>query len=497
VSGDAGPLAGAGAAALRDLFARGEASATAIVEAHLERIHATEPSVQAFLHVDEAGALRQARELDVRRARGEPPGLLAGVPVAIKDVLCVSGVPTTCGSRMLEGFIPPFDATSVERLRAAGAVIIGKTNMDEFAMGSSTEHSAWRRTRNPWDLQRVPGGSSGGSAAAVAAQQVPLAVGTDTGGSIRQPAAFTGTVGLKPTYGRVSRYGLVAFASSLDQAGPIGRSVRDAAMGLQAMAGSDARDMTCAPHPVDDFVGAAAGKARPVAGLRVGMPREYLGEGLDPEVRDAIERCRRTLEDLGARVVPVSLPHASHAIATYYLVATAEASSNLARYDGVRYGARADAENLKGMYQRTRTAGFGAEVKRRIMLGTYALSAGYYDAYYLRAMKVRTLIRRDFQEAFREVHLLLGPTTPTPAFRFGEKLEDPLAMYLSDVYTVTANLAGIPALSIPCGFTRSGLPIGCQLSAGFFDETTLLSAAAALEAALDVAATAPPLAVPS
>jgi aspartyl-tRNA(Asn)/glutamyl-tRNA(Gln) amidotransferase subunit A len=490
-------MTSADAASLRDLFARGETTAVAITEAHLERIRAVDPSVQAFLHVDAEGAMRQARALDEGRAHGESAGPLAAVPVAIKDVLCVNGVPTTCGSRILEGFIPPFDATSVERLRAAGAVIIGKTNMDEFAMGSSTEHSAWRLTRNPWDLQRVPGGSSGGSAAAVAARQVPLAVGTDTGGSIRQPAAFTGTVGLKPTYGRVSRYGLVAFASSLDQAGPIGRTVRDAALGLQAMAGPDPRDMTSAPHPVDDFTGAAEGRGRPVAGLRVGMPREFLAEGLDPEVRGAIDRCRAALEDLGARVVPVSLPHAQHAIATYYVVATAEASSNLARYDGVRYGARAEADTLQGMYRHTRTAGFGEEVKRRIMLGTYALSAGYYDAYYLRAMKVRTLIRRDFEQVFHEVDLLMGPTTPTPAFRLGEKLDDPLAMYLSDVYTVTANLAGIPALSLPCGFTRSGLPIGCQLSAGFFDESTLLSAAAALEAALDVAAGAPPLAVPS
>jgi aspartyl-tRNA(Asn)/glutamyl-tRNA(Gln) amidotransferase subunit A len=410
-------------------------------------------------------------------------------------VVCVRGLPATCGSRILERFIPPFDATFVERLRAAGAVILGKTNMDEFAMGSSTEHSAYLRTRNPWDPERVPGGSSGGSAAAVAAGEVPLAVGTDTGGSIRQPAAFTGTVGLKPTYGRVSRYGLVAFASSLDQAGPIGRTVEDAALGLQAMAGADPRDMTCATHRVGDYAGAAGGKGRSVAGLRVGIPSEHFGEGLDPEVREALERCRAAWAGLGAQVIDVALPHARYAIATYYIVATAEASSNLARYDGVRYGLRVPGDDLQAMYRRTRTAGFGDEVKRRIMLGTYALSAGYYDAYYLRAMKVRALIRRDFSEAFQKVDVLMGPTTPTPAFRFGEKLDDPLAMYLSDVYTVTANLAGIPALSLPCGFTRAGLPIGCHLSARSFDETTLLSAASALESALDVAASAPPLAV--
>ncbi|HKY34179.1 MAG TPA: Asp-tRNA(Asn)/Glu-tRNA(Gln) amidotransferase subunit GatA [Candidatus Polarisedimenticolia bacterium] len=493
-AGDRGPgkgsLLGLGAAGLRDLFVRGEASALEIATACLDRIARVEPGIGAFLTVDAEGAQRQARLLDDRRAAGAPAGILAAVPVAIKDVLCVRGMPTTCGSRILKGFFPPYDATCVERLRAAGAVIVGKANMDEFAMGSSTEHSAYGRTRNPWDGQRVPGGSSGGSAAAVAAREVPLSLGSDTGGSIRQPAAFTGTVGLKPTYGRVSRYGLVAFASSLDQVGPFARSVQDAALALQAMAGADPRDSTCSPVPVEDYAAAARTPAS-LEGLRVGVPAEFMGEGLDPEIQAAVERCIALLRDQGARVVEVPLPHSRHAIAAYYVVATAEASSNLARYDGVRYGARAaDAPSLGAMYRRTRAEGFGAEVKRRIMLGTYALSAGYYDAYYLKAMKVRTLIRRDFELAFRQADVLLGPTTPSPAFRFGEKLDDPLSMYLSDIYTVTANLAGIPGLSLPCGFTRDGLPIGCQLLGRFFGERALLSAAAGLEAALRLQAPA-------
>jgi aspartyl-tRNA(Asn)/glutamyl-tRNA(Gln) amidotransferase subunit A len=483
------------ASELRDLFARGEASAVEITLAHLARIAATESSLRAFVTVDEPGALRQARALDEARAGGEPPGALAAVPAAIKDVLCVRGLPTTCGSRILEGFIPPYDATCVARLRAAGAVIVGKTNMDEFAMGSSTEHSAWHTTANPWDPSRVPGGSSGGSAAAVAAHQVPLALGTDTGGSIRQPAAFTGTVGLKPTYGRVSRFGLVAFASSLDQAGPLSRTVADAGRALLAMAGHDPRDMTSAAVGVDGLERAAQDEGS-VAGLRVGLPAEFLGEGLDPQVRAGVDRCRAALEKGGAILTEVSLPHAPYAIAVYYLVATAEASSNLARYDGVRYGFRdREAASLREMYRRTRSEGFGPEVKRRIMLGTYALSAGYYDAYYLRAMKVRSLIRRDFDRVFESVDLLLGPTTPTPAFRLGEKLDDPLAMYLSDIYTVTANLTGLPALSLPAGYTTEGLPVGAQLFARPFDEPRLLSAAAWLERALDVEATAPSLAV--
>ncbi|HZI95168.1 MAG TPA: Asp-tRNA(Asn)/Glu-tRNA(Gln) amidotransferase subunit GatA, partial [Patescibacteria group bacterium] len=442
------------AATLRDLFARGEVSATEITRAHLERIRSVDPRIDAFHAVTAASAEQQASDLDRRRALGEPTGPLGGVPVAIKDVLCVRGVPATCGSRILESFVPPFDATCVERLRAAGAVVIGKTNMDEFAMGSSTEHSAFKQTKNPWDLQRVPGGSSGGSAAAVAAFETPLAIGTDTGGSIRQPAAFTSTVGLKPTYGRISRYGLVAFASSLDQAGPFTRTVKDAAIALQAMAGADPRDMTCSIEPVADYVAVAEGGGASIKGLRVGVPREFSGDGLDADVRQAVKRCHEALQARGAEIIDVSLPTTDYAIAVYYIVATAEASSNLARFDGVRYGLRdAEATTLRDMYERTRDAGFGDEVKRRIMLGTYALSAGYYDAYYLKAMKVRTLIRRDFDEAFRKVDILVGPTTPSAAFRFGDKLDDPLSMYLSDIYTVTANLAGIPGLSLPCGFT--------------------------------------------
>ena len=481
---------------LRDLFARREVSASEIVAAHLERIDRVEPRVEAFHTLMAASAKKQAAELDLGLSRGETPGPLAGVPVAIKDVLAVKGVPATCGSRILETFVPPYDATCVTRLKEAGAIVLGKTNMDEFAMGSSTEHSAFGKTRNPWDLERVPGGSSGGSAAAVAARETPLAIGTDTGGSIRQPAAFTGTVGLKPTYGRVSRYGLVAFASSLDQAGPFSRTVRDAALALSVMSGADPKDMSCSTEPPGDFVAAAAGRGRQIKGLRVGVPREFLGEGLDPEVGQAVARCHELLASAGAEIVEVSLPTTGYAIAAYYIVATAEASSNLARFDGVRYGLRdKDAATLRDMYESTRVAGFGPEVKRRIMLGTYALSAGYYDAYYLKAMKVRTLIRRDFAEAFTKADILVGPTTPTPPFRFGEKLDDPLSMYLSDIYTVTANLAGIPGLSMPCGFTRAGLPIGCQLLARHFDETTIFSVASALEAGLDVARAAPPLAV--
>ncbi len=486
------------ALALRGMLLRGDVTAAEIARAHLERAAAVEPRLGAFLMVMSEALLRDARDLDERRRRGESLGPLAGVPVAVKDVLCVKGTPTTCGSRILERFVPPYDATCVARLRQAGALIMGKTNCDEFAMGSSTEHSAFKPTRNPWDLERVPGGSSGGSAAAVAACEAPMALGTDTGGSIRQPASFTGTVGLKPTYGRVSRFGLVAFASSLDQAGPITRTVQDAALALSAVAGADPRDMTCARAAVPDYAAAAAEGSRGergAEGVRVGVPAEYFGAGADPEVETAVRAAVRALEDRGARAVEVSLPTSSYAIATYYVVATAEASSNLARYDGVRYGLRAEApEGLRDMYHRTRGAGFGPEVKRRIMLGTYALSAGYYDAYYLKAMKVRTLIRRDFERAFERADVLIGPTTPTAAFRFGEKLDDPLAMYLSDVYTVTANLTGLPGISVPCGFTGARLPIGCQLLARHFDETTLLRAAAALEAALGLAA-APPTAV--
>jgi aspartyl-tRNA(Asn)/glutamyl-tRNA(Gln) amidotransferase subunit A len=486
------------ATALHGLFVRGEASASEILAAHETRIHEVEPSVEAFLTLTLDRAHKDAAAQDERRSRGEVAGPLAGVPVAIKDVLCVAGAPTTCGSRILDRFMPPFEATCVARLREAGALIVGKTNMDEFAMGSSTEHSAYKKTRNPWDLSRVPGGSSGGSAAAVAAREVPLAIGTDTGGSIRQPAALTGTVGVKPSYGRVSRYGLVAFASSLDQAGPLTRTVRDAALALQVMAGADVKDMTSAPVPVPDYVAASrrGGETSDLRGARIGVPDEFFGEGLDPEIHRSLRRCHELLAERGAEIVRVSLPTTKYAIATYYIVATAEASSNLARYDGVRYGFRhSDSDGPREMYERTRAAGFGPEVKRRIMLGTYALSAGYYDAYYLKAMKVRSLIRRDFDLAFEKADVLVGPTTPSPAFKFGEKVDDPLAMYLSDIYTVTANLAGLPGLSLPCGFTRAGLPIGCQILGRRFDESTMFSVAAVLESALDLRKDPPPLAV--
>ena len=489
-------LTASDATALTAIFRSGEASAAEIAEAHLKRMEATEPSLHCFVTIMRDEAMAQATALDEARSRGESAGPLAAVPVAVKDVLAVRGHPTTCGSRILSGFLPPYDATCVARIRAAGAVIVGKTNMDEFAMGSSTEHSAFGPTRNPWDLTRVPGGSSGGSAAAVASRQVPLALGTDTGGSIRQPAAFSGAVGLKPTYGRVSRFGLVAFASSLDQAGPLSRSVRDAAAALAIMAGPDARDMTAAARGAEDIAQAVSGKGGALSGLRVGVPEEFFGEGLDPEVDAAVKECLRAMEAGGAQVRTIAIPSLRFAIATYYIVATAEASSNLARFDGVRYGLRdTEAGTLAAMYDRTRQAGFGEEVKRRIMLGTYVLSAGYHDAYYLKAMQARGLIRRELETAFTECDVLVAPTTPTTAFRLGEKLDDPLAMYLADIFTVTANLAGLPAVSIPCGFSREGLPIGCQIIGRHFEESTILGAAAALEASLDAMDDAPPLAV--
>jgi len=488
-------LTAADATALSALFRAGEASAAEIVQAHLARIERTEPKLHSFVTLLRDDAVAQAEALDARRARGETLGPLAAVPVAVKDVLAVRGRATTCGSRLLENFAPPYDATCVARLKDAGAVIVGKTNMDEFAMGSSTEHSAFGPTRNPWDLDRVPGGSSGGSAAAVASRQVPLALGTDTGGSIRQPAAFSGTVGLKPTYGRVSRFGLVAYASSLDQAGPLCRSVRDAAAALAVIAGPDPKDMTTAARSVEDLA-PPRGTGRPLAALRVGIPGEFFGEGLDPEIASAVRRCVRLMEEQGAQVVSVSIPSLRFAIATYYIVATAEASSNLARYDGVRYGLRdRRAGTLAAMYDATRAAGFGPEVKRRIVLGTYVLSAGYHDAYYLKAMEARGVIRREMESAFAACDVLVAPTTPTTAFRLGEKLDDPLAMYLADIFTVTANLAGLPAISIPCGFSREGLPIGCQIMGRHFEEATILAAAAALEAALPAPDPAPALAV--
>jgi len=455
-----------------------EVSAEEVARACLDRIAERDRGVDAFLAVAADRALESARRVDRDLAGGRPAPPLAGVPVAVKDVLDIEGMPTTCGSRILEGYRPPFTATAIARLEQAGAVVVGKTNMDEFAMGSSTENSAFKPTRNPWDRERVPGGSSGGSAAAVAAGMVPVALGTDTGGSIRQPAALCGVVGLKPTYGRVSRYGLVAFASSLDQIGPLTRTVEDAALVSSTLCGADPRDATSANVPVPDFTQDARSG---VAGVRVGVPWAFLEKGVDPGVMARFREAMEALAGAGAAVVDVALPHAHHAIATYYIVATAEASSNLARYDGVRYGLRArEASDLRRMYGQTRDHGFGAEVKRRIILGTFVLSSGYYDAYYLRAQKVRTLIRRDYETAFDACDVVATPTTPTPAFRLGEKTADPLQMYLADIFTVPANLAGVPGLSLPCGMV-DGLPAGLQLVGRPFDEATLFRVGAAFQ----------------
>ena len=471
-------------------FRSGESSSAEAAQAYLERIEALDPQVRAFLTVTRDQALTQAAAADVRLKARKPLGPLDGIPIALKDVLCTRGIRTTCGSKILERFVPPYDATVVERLRGAGAVLLGKLNMDEFAMGSSTENSGYFATRNPWDLGRVPGGSSGGSAAAVSADMATATLGTDTGGSIRQPAAFCGTVGLKPTYGRVSRYGLVAFASSLDQIGPFAKDVEDAAHMLRVIAGHDPMDSTSVDAAVPDY---AAELGTGVAGLKLGIPAEYFIDGMDPEVEAAVRDAVKTLEKLGARAEPVSLPHTEYGLAAYYLIAPAECSSNLARYDGVKYGLRAPkARDIVDMYSKTRAQGFGREVKRRIMLGTYALSAGYHDAYYGKAQRVRTLVRRDFQQAFERVDLIVAPTTPNVAFKMGEK-EDPLQMYLNDVFTIPVNLAGLPGLSMPAGFTRSGLPIGLQLIGRPFDETTVLRAAHAFERATDWHARKPPL----
>jgi len=463
---------------LRRKVAGREVSAEEVTRAHLDRLRAVEPRIDAYLLVLEERALERARALDRSLAAGQPAPALAGVPVAVKDVLDIEGLPTTCGSRILEGYRPPFTATAVQRLEAAGAIVIGKTNMDEFAMGSSTENSAYKKTKNPWDPSRVPGGSSGGSAAAVAAGTVPLALGSDTGGSIRQPAALCGVVGLKPTYGRVSRYGLVAFASSLDQVGVLSRTVEDAALALSVIAGPDPLDSTSAPEPVPDFSSALAAG---VEGTRIGVPWRFLEAGVDEGLLTRFREALAALEGAGARIVDVDLPHLPHAIATYYIVATAEASSNLARYDGVRYGLRApNPANLAHLYGETRDRGFGPEVKRRIILGTFVLSSGYYDAYYLRAQKVRTLIRRDFERAFEHCDVVATPTSPVPAFRFGEKTADPLQMYLADVFTVPANLGGLPGLSLPCGLA-DGLPVGFQMLSRRFDEPALARIGAACE----------------
>jgi aspartyl-tRNA(Asn)/glutamyl-tRNA(Gln) amidotransferase subunit A len=470
-----------GVVAIAERVRRGEVTAEELTTAALDRIAAKDDGLHAFLHVARAEALELARRIDVRRARGEALGPMAGVPVAVKDAICTRGIRSTAGSKMLASYVPPYDAAVIERLRAADAVVVGKTNLDEFAMGSSTENSAFGPTKNPWDSTRTPGGSSGGSAAAVAAGFAPCALGSDTGGSIRQPASLTGTVGLKPTYGRVSRYGLIAFASSLDQIGPFASDVRGAARVLSVIAGHDARDSTSLAVPVGDWEAACE---RSVKGLRVGVPEEYFAEGLDPEVAASVREAIAALEHAGCVVRGVKLPHTRYAVATYYVLATAEASSNLARFDGVRYGLRVDPRHeLRAMYGATRDAGFGAEVKRRILLGTFVLSAGYYDAYYLKAQKVRTLVRRDFEAAFRDVDVLCSPAAPTPAFRLGEKVDDPLAMYLGDVYTLPASLAGVPAISVPCAPTKSGLPVGLQIVGRPLDEATVLTVAAACEAA--------------
>ncbi len=453
-------------------------SAEQTVRTCVERIERTHDRVNAFLYVDAGRAVRRATEIDAALARGEDPGPLAGLPIALKDNLCTTFAPTTCASRILDGFRPPYDAHVVERLEAAGAIIIGKSNLDEFAMGSSTENSAFGPTRNPWDLSRVPGGSSGGSAAVVAAGMVPAALGSDTGGSIRQPAALTGVVGLKPTYGRVSRYGLVAFASSLDQIGVFASDVQGAAIVLGVIAGHDRRDSTSVDRPVPDYAGELDQPLSASRPFRVGYAAEYFGTGLDSEVSAAVWKALEVYRELGAELIEVHLPHMKYALACYYLIATAEASSNLARYDGVHYGHRtADPRDIFELYAASRAEGFGDEVKRRIMLGTYALSSGYYDAYYVKALKVRTLVKRDFEQAFEQVDLIASPVSPTTAFRIGEKSDDPLAMYLSDVYTLGVNLAGIPGISIPCGFDSAGLPIGLQLMAPHFAEDLLLRAA--------------------
>jgi aspartyl-tRNA(Asn)/glutamyl-tRNA(Gln) amidotransferase subunit A len=478
--GSFGDLASLSASALADRLSSGEVSSRDATRAALERIESLDPSIRAFITVTPELALEQAGAVDEARARGEALVPLAGVPIAVKDNISVAGVRCTCASRILDNYVALYDAHVVEGLRRAGMPIVGKTNLDEFAMGSSTENSAFFVTRNPHDHSRVPGGSSGGSAAAVAARMVPLALGSDTGGSIRQPAALCGITGLKPTYGRISRYGLVAYGSSLDQIGPMARSVRDAALLLGLLAGVDRRDTTSADAPVPDYAAALTGDVR---GLRVGVVEELMGEGIAPEVADAVDAAAGTLEGLGATVGRAHIPHVDYSLPAYYLIAPAEASSNLARYDGVRYGRRTRervADTVE-MYSKTRAEGFGAEVQRRIMMGTYALSAGYYDAYYLKAQKVRTLLRREFEEALREFDVLVSPTSPTVAFGIGELADDPIAMYKADICTLTINLAGLPGISIPCGFSDSGLPIGLQLVGRHFDEETILRAGDAFQ----------------
>ena len=472
-------LTDASATELLEGLNEGRWSSVEVTSAFLNQIEACDEQLGAFLLVDRQGALERAEEIDARRRAGKEVGKLAGLPLALKDILCTQGQRTTCASRMLESYVPPYDAHVVSRLKEEDAVFLGKTNLDEFAMGSSTETSAFQLTRNPWDHERTPGGSSGGSAAAVAARMAPLAVGTDTGGSIRQPAGFCSVVGLKPTYGRVSRWGLVAFASSLDQIGPLSPDVAGAALLLEVLAGHDPRDSTCVDEPVPPY---SQTVSVPLCDLKIGVAREHFGEGLDAEVERALVAALDVYRSLGASVTEISLPHSKYAVAAYYLIAPSEASSNLARYDGVHYGRRAETfENMIDMYAATRGEGFGPEVKRRVMVGTYALSAGYYEQYYLKALKVRRLIREDFDRAFGSVDIVASPVSPTPPFRIGEKSDDPLAMYLSDVYTPGANLAGIPAISVPAGFSSDGLPIGLQLLAPPFQEERLLRAARMFE----------------
>jgi aspartyl-tRNA(Asn)/glutamyl-tRNA(Gln) amidotransferase subunit A len=473
-------------AELRSAIAAGATKATDLAASYYDRIAAVNPRLNVYLSLTKERALAQAARVDELAAKGDPLPALAGIPVGIKDVLVMKGAPATAGSKILEGYCPPYDATAVAKLEAAGAVLLGKLNCDEFAMGSSNENSAYGPVRNPVDTERVPGGSSGGSAAAVAANMAVATLGSDTGGSIRQPAGFCGVVGVLPTYGRVSRYGLIAFASSLDRVGPFAGNVRDAATLLGVIAGHDPKDATSSPAPVPDY---AVESDKPIkepgkAGLRIGVPAEYFAEGLDPEVRAAIESGIAALEAAGAQVKPVSLPNTRYAVPTYYLIATAEASANLARFDGVRYGYRSPAsETLLAMYQHSRDEGFGAEVKRRILLGIYALSAGYYDAYYLKAQQVRRLLAEEYLRAFAEVDAIVTPTAPTAAFKLGEKTGDPLAMYLADIYTVTASLAGICGVTVPCGATQSGLPVGMQVLAGHLNEGTAFRVARAVEAA--------------
>lgn len=460
------------------LLEHGETTAVALTEAVLTRIDAVEPKVQAYLALDREGALRKAEQADAVRAAGTG-GMLCGIPLAVKDVLCTTTMPTTCGSKILEHFIAPYEATAVAKLNQAGALVLGKLAMDEFAMGSTSENCAFKVPHNPWKLGYVAGGSSGGSAAAVAADECFASLGSDTGGSIRQPASLCGTVGMKPTYGRVSRYGLVAFASSLDQIGPLTKDVRDCALLMNAISGHDPRDSTSINLPVPDFTQSLAAG---VQGLRVGIPGEYFGQGLDPEVEQVVRQGIAMLKEAGAEIVEVTLPHTDYCVAVYYLIAPAEASSNLARFDGVRYGYRnKQADSLLEMYNSTRSQGFGDEVKRRILIGTYALSAGYYDAYYKKASQVRTLIKQDFAQAFQRCDVMISPVTPSPAWKIGDKADDPLALYLSDILTLSANLAGIPGMSVPCGFNSQGLPIGVQLQASHFNEEALFRAAFAIE----------------